>query len=95
MKLFYQIFLIPYFLHHSQTTAIEVLAILKFEYHTYLHHSQTKHGVNLRSKSLNTIHIYIILKRSIKTQCKTICLNTIHIYIILKLILIIFLVFQV
>ncbi len=36
----------------------------KFEYHTYLHHSQTPACISTSNASLNTIHIYIILKQT-------------------------------
>ena len=55
-----------------------------FEYHTFLHHSQTyMHWWKFRA-SLNTIHFYIILKQRIGVEKELYCLNTIHFYIILK-----------
>ena len=58
--------------------------LTRFEYHTFLHHSQTLEAANETYKSLNTIHFYIILKREAYPRRKTISLNTIHFYIILK-----------
>ena len=60
------------------------MAIYQFEYHTFLHHSQTygrsKYGV----ESLSTIHFYIILKQTTLSFVLLIRLSTIHFYIILK-----------
>ena len=53
------------YLHHSQTGRIFDYHPERFEYHTYLHHSQTEDLPFEFVKSLNTIHIYIILKPSI------------------------------
>ena len=56
-----------------------------FEYHTYLHHSQTTIEVSVATWSLSTIHIYIILKPTTDFSFPSARLSTIHIYIILKL----------
>ena len=56
-----------------------------FEYHTFLHHSQTRILDDSLQNSLNTIHFYIILKRQCWTHFLLLRLNTIHFYIILKL----------
>ena len=58
MKLFYQIFLIPYFLHHSQTPAFVLVITAAFEYHTYLHHSQTLSSSGLYWRSFE-YHTYL------------------------------------
>ena len=50
------------YLHYSQTINQEKVYLEMFEYHTYLHHSQTENYGIIRGNSLNTIHIYIILK---------------------------------
>ena len=54
------------------------------EYHTNLHHSQTRHGVASPLFSLSTILIYIILKPSTVSVYHPASLSTILIYIILK-----------
>ena len=41
------------------------MAIYQFEYHTFLHHSQTDPMTAALGKSLSTIHFYIILKPQI------------------------------
>ena len=63
---------------------IYLLKNRKFEYHTFLHHSQTVAWCNPSLCSLNTIHFYIILKRSGGQAVRGRGLNTIHFYIILK-----------
>ena len=55
-----------------------------FEYHTFLHHSQTGFGKVNSSAGLSTIHFYIILKPIVKATEGLRCLSTIHFYIILK-----------
>ena len=39
------------------------MAIYQFEYHTFLHHSQTYLCGDGGGRSLSTIHFYIILKQ--------------------------------
>ena len=56
----------------------------KFEYHTFLHHSQTQESSAHLFWCLSTIHFYIILKRGFDTKRQSPCLSTIHFYIILK-----------
>ncbi len=57
---------------------------LLFEYHTFLHHSQTGGlTVDMRN-SLSTIHFYIILKHCVGVTFSNNSLSTIHFYIILK-----------
>ena len=41
------------------------MAIYQFEYHTFLHHSQTNVKEPEQQESLSTIHFYIILKPQI------------------------------
>ena len=41
---------------------------LQFEYHTFLHHSQTIASSFEIPASLSTIHFYIILKREASTR---------------------------
>ena len=41
------------------------MAIYQFEYHTFLHHSQTVVLIVGELNSLSTIHFYIILKPQI------------------------------
>ena len=65
MKLFYQIFLIPYFLHHSQTPAFVLVITAAFEYHTYLHHSQT---LKMRTKEAEWFEYHTYLHHS-QTVC--------------------------
>ena len=60
------------------------MAIYQFEYHTFLHHSQTISRCQQQDYSLSTIHFYIILKRREGTAIKEESLSTIHFYIILK-----------
>ena len=72
------------YLHHSQTNVELEDDVKRFEYHTYLHHSQTDELKAVCKHSLNTIHIYIILKLGRSTTTAYNRLNTIHIYIILK-----------
>ena len=63
----------------------EVIGLkMQFEYHTFLHHSQTDRGFVDFADRLNTIHFYIILKHNYNTTHSIFCLNTIHFYIILK-----------
>ena len=38
------------------------MEIYQFEYHTFLHHSQTKNALSGGGECLSTIHFYIILK---------------------------------
>ena len=73
------------FLHHSQTYHLIHLYLPKFEYYTFLHHSQTVCHTLSVIDCLNTIRFYIILKRSAEDTQKIIGLNTIRFYIILKL----------
>ena len=56
-----------------------------FEYHTFLHHSQTAMPGHYDSVCLSTIRFYIILKPCGSSQCCNSCLSTIRFYIILKL----------
>ena len=49
-----------------------------------LHHSQTYVCFVVSYVSLNTIYLYIILKRKIQPASQTERLNTIYLYIILK-----------
>ena len=60
------------------------MAIYQFEYHTFLHHSQTRGKFCTRCTSLSTIHFYIILKHMVITVHDELSLSTIHFYIILK-----------
>ena len=60
------------------------MAIYQFEYHTFLHHSQTKSIWEAARNSLSTIHFYIILKQSTRRYSFSWGLSTIHFYIILK-----------
>ena len=56
----------------------------KLEYHTFLHHSQTRTPSLLVCIRLSTIRFYIILKQ-VTAQIETpLCLSTIRFYIILK-----------
>ena len=55
-----------------------------FEYHTFLHHSQTAMPGHYDSVCLSTIRFYIILKPCGSSQCCNSCLSTIRFYIILK-----------
>ena len=41
------------------------MAIYQFEYHTFLHHSQTFADIERVMNRLSTIHFYIILKPQI------------------------------
>ena len=56
----------------------------KFEYYTFLHHSQTTITRTVQGSSLNTIRFYIILKPARIITVYMTCLNTIRFYIILK-----------
>ena len=60
------------------------MAIYQFEYHTFLHHSQTYLCGDGGGRSLSTIHFYIILKHSAGWIRGCLGLSTIHFYIILK-----------
>ena len=60
------------------------MAIYQFEYHTFLHHSQTYLCGDGGGRSLSTIHFYIILKLYTTSVTPCPCLSTIHFYIILK-----------
>ena len=60
------------------------MAIYQFEYHTFLHHSQTLSLLSTASFSLSTIHFYIILKLTYRNFINELSLSTIHFYIILK-----------
>ena len=55
-----------------------------FEYHTFLHHSQTWKSERYTLPCLSTIHFYIILKHEMTAEPPIECLSTIHFYIILK-----------
>ena len=55
-----------------------------FEYHTFLHHSQTKFSGFAFQLSLSTIRFYIILKHIVNRYDETVSLSTIRFYIILK-----------
>ncbi|GFI38165.1 hypothetical protein IMSAGC015_02355 [Lachnospiraceae bacterium] len=55
-----------------------------FEYHTFLHHSQTDNLLTGQKMGLSTIHFYIILKLDIANNEIRFGLSTIHFYIILK-----------
>ena len=55
-----------------------------FEYHTFLHHSQTGKGRHKKDPGLSTIHFYIILKLIVSPMGAKSRLSTIHFYIILK-----------
>ena len=48
------------------------MAIYQFEYHTFLHHSQTFADIERVMNRLSTIHFYIILKLS---GCKNFMLS--------------------
>ena len=61
------------------------MAIYQFEYHTFLHHSQTYLCGDGGGRSLSTIHFYIILKQFSPSHWRGLRLSTIHFYIILKL----------
>ena len=61
------------------------MLITVFEYHTFLHHSQTLIGQLREEDSLSTIHFYIILKPAAMVAGAAGSLSTIHFYIILKL----------
>ena len=61
------------------------MAIYQFEYHTFLHHSQTYLCGDGGGRSLSTIHFYIILKPISIYSHRGGGLSTIHFYIILKL----------
>ena len=60
------------------------MAIYQFEYHTFLHHSQTYLCGDGGGRSLSTIHFYIILKQPSVSPASETSLSTIHFYIILK-----------
>ena len=60
------------------------MAIYQFEYHTFLHHSQTYLCGDGGGRSLSTIHFYIILKPVVYVHNLSYGLSTIHFYIILK-----------
>ena len=60
------------------------MAIYQFEYHTFLHHSQTYLCGDGGGRSLSTIHFYIILKPGSDPRVSGWRLSTIHFYIILK-----------
>ena len=75
---------VPYiFTSFSNAPTIENIQDL-FEYHTFLHHSQTDIPVQADEDGLSTIHFYIILKRETVNMHRASCLSTIHFYIILK-----------
>ena len=71
-------------LHHSQTRHLQQMVTAKFEYHISLHHSQTLTNARAISFCLNTIYLYIILKRECRDHSQHRGLNTIYLYIILK-----------
>ena len=56
----------------------------QFEYHTFLHHSQTRRRIKGIVICLSTIHFYIILKLMKLSFQLPQRLSTIHFYIILK-----------
>ena len=60
----------------------------RFEYHTFLHHSQTSAAKRRKMRRLSTIHFYIILKLWTCRQANRVSLSTIHFYIILKLVVV-------
>ncbi len=62
------------------------MLVFQFEYHTFLHHSQTDLTAFSSISSLSTIHFYIILKPLCPLYTSDGGLSTIHFYIILKLI---------
>ena len=57
---------------------------LWFEYHTFLHHSQTLGRAGFFMLRLSTIRFYIILKQNLKSKSQKMRLSTIRFYIILK-----------
>ena len=56
----------------------------QFQYHTFLHHSQTLPLAFGGNPSFSTIHFYIILKHSCVYSVNSVSFSTIHFYIILK-----------
>ena len=55
-----------------------------FQYHTFLHHSQTKGRNLVPCFSFSTIRFYIILKLCSPVLLSWMCFSTIRFYIILK-----------
>ena len=78
-------FSLAYVFHHSQTEPQARSDIQMFEYHTFLHHSQTKTRHRQVPPGLSTIRFYIILKQPRNASDNSIRLSTIRFYIILKL----------
>ena len=75
---------VPYIFTSFSNRLPVLFAYSMFEYHTFLHHSQTRNVWCVPWTGLSTIHFYIILK-----PCCALCwpafrLSTIHFYIILK-----------
>ena len=78
-------FKIPYVFTSFSNPSYVNLSPCLFEYHTFLHHSQTNVNNQSSTNSLSTIRFYIILKPLTITTCLFLSLSTIRFYIILKL----------
>ena len=94
---FYIILKLPfgYGRHKSGFSTIRFYIILKlipfcdalffsFQYHTFLHHSQTAYAIAPLYDSFSTIRFYIILKLHFYSPFFVYCFSTIRFYIILK-----------
>ena len=57
---------------------------IKFQYHTFLHHSQTQPSKTGALYGFSTIRFYIILKLQVNHRHLQQCFSTIRFYIILK-----------
>ena len=78
---------VPYISTSFSNGIAQALGTEWFEYHTFLHHSQTNACAMPALVSLSTIHFYIILKPLISSRSSDPGLSTIHFYIILKLLI--------
>ena len=60
---------VPYISTSFSNRQVSALNYYLFEYHTFLHHSQTNKALIQLSMCLSTIHFYIILKRKGSPWC--------------------------